>query len=286
MRISDRMIQMNTMAGLRTNQARLAEAQRHAASGKRVERLSDDPVDAARALRIQGQLAGIDQFKRNGVSATTRLSTEETALKASRDVMSRARKLAIGISSDDPADPTRAAALQELTFLKDQLVSLGNTRVGDERIFGGGVTDPPFLPDGTYVGGPVVHDVQIDEGVNVPTSHPGTIFNDAFQAIDQLMSALQAGPSSGISASVQPLVDAEKGLLGHEAEAGSRQRQIDATMSQIGSRQQLLLDRSQAIMDADPAESLLKVQAATQAIERAYVVAQRTMSLNIVEWMR
>ena len=94
MRISDRMIQMNTMTGLRTNQARLAEAQRHAASGKRVERLSDDPVDAARAMRMQGQLAGIDQFKRNAVSATTRISTEETALKASRDVLSRARKLA------------------------------------------------------------------------------------------------------------------------------------------------------------------------------------------------
>jgi flagellar hook-associated protein 3 FlgL len=286
MRISDRMIQMNTMSGLRMNQARLAEAQRHAASGKRVERLSDDPVDAARAMRMQGQLAGIDQFKRNAVSATTRLATEETALKAARDVMSRARKLAISVTSDDPADPTRAAALQELTFLRDQLVSLGNTRIGDERIFGGGATAPPFLADGTYVGGPIVHNVQVDEGVSVPTSHPGTIFNDAFQAINQLMTSLQAGPATGISATVQPLAAAEEGLLGKEAEAGARQRQIDSTMTQLGSRQQLLLDRSQAILDADPAESLLKVQAATQSIEQAYAVAQRTMSLNIVDWMR
>lgn len=77
MRISDRMIQMNTLSGLRGNMARLAEAQRHAASGKRIERASDDPVDAAQAMRMQGQLAGIDQLKRNSISATTRLSTEE-----------------------------------------------------------------------------------------------------------------------------------------------------------------------------------------------------------------
>jgi flagellin-like hook-associated protein FlgL len=85
MRISDRMMQMNTMAGLRTNLARLAEAQRHATSGKRIERTSDDPVDAAQAMRMDGQLSGIDQFKRNAVSATTRMSTETVVLKAARE---------------------------------------------------------------------------------------------------------------------------------------------------------------------------------------------------------
>lgn len=286
MRISDRMIQMNTLTGLRGNLSRLADAQRHAASGKRIERTSDDPVDAAQALRMQGQLAGIDQFKRNATSATTRLSTEDTVLKSARELLARARKLAIGVNAADPADPTRTAALQELGYIKDQMVSLANTRIGDERLFGGGENGVPFQPDGTYVGGTAVHEVQIDEGVVVPTSHDGTIFADTFAGLDQLTTALQSGTPAQISAAVAPLARAEEGLLARQAETGSRQRQINDTVAQLGSRQQLLLDRTQALTDADPAEALLKVQAATQSLERAYVVAQRTMSLNIVDYMR
>ena len=114
MRISDRMMQMNTMAGLRANLARLAEAQRHATSGKRIERTSDDPVDAAQAMRMDGQLSGIDQFKRNAVSATTRMSTETVVLKAARDLLDRARKLAAGVSARSARPRAQARCGREL----------------------------------------------------------------------------------------------------------------------------------------------------------------------------
>jgi len=286
MRISDRMMQMNTMAGLRANLNRLAEAQRHATSGKRIERVSDDPVDAARAMRMQGQLNGIDQYRRNAVSATTRMSTETVVLKSARDLLERARKLAIGVTSDDPNDPTRAAALREVSFIKQQLVSLANTSVGDERLFGGGDTAAPFQANGVYTGGDVVHSVQIDDNVALPTSHTGHIFDNTFAALVNLENRLTAGPASDIAAAVKPLADAGEELLGVETETGARQRQGDDTVKQIGRRQQLLLDRMQAIVDADPAESLLKVTAATQALERAYAITQKTMSLNLSNYLR
>ncbi len=286
MRISDRMIQLSTMAGLRGSLARLNDAQRRAASGKRIERVSDDPVDAAQAMRMQGQIGEIDQYKRNATSATTRLATAESVLKASRDIMARARKLASSVNASDPADPTRAAALQELGFLKEQLVSLANTRVGDERLFGGGETAPPFQPDGTYIGGTSIHDVQIDDGVSLATSFTGTIFAASFQSLDALDTALRSGTPADIAATFTPLQLAEEGLLAREAETGARQRQLNDTVAQLGGRSHVLLDRVQALTDADPAESLLTAQAAQQALERAYVVAQRTLSLNITDYLR
>ena len=286
MRISDRMMQMNTMAGLRANLARLAEAQRHATSGKRIERTSDDPVDAAQAMRMDGQLSGIDQFKRNAVSATTRMSTETVVLKAARDLLDRARKLAAGVSSDDPNDPTRQAALREVGFIKQQLVSLANTSVGDERLFGGGDTQAPFQANGVYGGGDTIHEVQIDENVTIPTSHTGHVFDSAFASIVNLETALTSGPATGVAGAVQPLASAGQDLLATETETGARQRQVNDTVSQLGSRQQLLLDRMQAIVDADPAESMLKVQAATQALERAYAITQKTMSINLTDYLR
>ena len=286
MRISDRMIQLSTMAGLRGGLARLNVAQRQAASGKRIERVSDDPVDAAQAMRMQGQLAAIDQYRRNAGSATTRLATEESVLQASRDILSRARKLASSVNATDPADPTRISALQELGFLKEQLVSLANTRIGDERLFGGGETALPFLPDGTYVGGTSIHEVQVDDGVRLATSFTGAIFASSFQSLDALDAALRSGTPADISAAFSPLQAAEESLLAREAETGARQRQINDSVVQLGGRSQVLLDRVQALTDVDPAESLLKAQAAQHALERAYVVAQRTLSLNITDYLR
>jgi flagellar hook-associated protein 3 FlgL len=286
MRISDRMIQLSTMAGLRGGLARLNVAQRQAASGKRIERVSDDPVAAAQAMRMQGQLAAIDQYRRNAGSATTRLATEESVLQASRDILSRARKLASSVNATAPTDPTRISALQELGFLKEQLVSLANTRIGDERLFGGGETALPFQPDGTYVGGTSIHEVQVDDGVRLATSFTGAIFASSFQSLDALDAALRSGTPADISAAFSPLQAAEESLLAREAETGARQRQINDSVVQLGGRSQVLLDRVQALTDVDPAESLLKAQAAQHALERAYVVAQRTLSLNITDYLR
>jgi flagellar hook-associated protein 3 FlgL len=190
------------------------------------------------------------------------------------------------VSSDDPNDPTRQAALREVGFIKQQLVSLANTSVGDERLFGGGDTQAPFQANGVYGGGDAIHEVQIDENVTIPTSHTGHVFDTAFASIVNLENALTAGPATGVAAAVQPLASAGQDLLGTETETGARQRQVNDTVSQLGSRQQLLLDRMQALVDADPAESMLKVQAATQALERAYAITQKTMSLNLTDYLR
>jgi flagellar hook-associated protein 3 FlgL len=286
MRITDRMIQMNTMSGLRANVARLNDAQRRATSGKRIETISDDPVDATQAMRMQAQIGNIDQYKRNATSATTRLATEQTVLQASRDLLSRARALAISVNATDPADPSRASALEQLKVLQEQLVSLANTRVGDERLFGGGETNPPFQADGSYVGGTSTHDVRIDDGVTLTTSHTGAIFAATFQAMDQLKTALTSGTPADIAATVTPLANAEEGLLAVEAQNGGRQQQVDLSVKQLGSRQAMLLDRMQVLTDVDPTEAMLKVTASTQALERAYAVAQRTLSVNIMDYMK
>lgn len=285
MRISDRMIQMSTMAGLRANLARLTEAQRQAASGKRIETVSDDPVDAAEVLRMRGQLSGIDQYKRNATSATTRLATEDTVLKGARDLLAKARALAMSVNAADPNDPDRISALKQLAVIQDEMVSLANTSVGADRLFGGGVTTPPFQADGTYVGGTTVKDTRIDDSVDLTTSHTGAVFAATFQALGALKTALTSGTPADIAASVTPLSDAERGLLATQSESGARQQQIDLTVQQLGSRQSTLLDRMQALTDVDPAESLLKVSAATQALERAYAVAQKTLSVDILNYL-
>ena len=72
--------------------------------------------------------------------------------KAENPAIAKARTLALSTTSADPNDPIRQAALNEARALKDQMVALGNTRVGDQYIFGGDYsTAPPFQSNGTYL---------------------------------------------------------------------------------------------------------------------------------------
>src|SRR6185503_12387067 len=95
MRISSSMLQKNALSGLGRSLADLARAQQDAATGRRVRTASDDPVDAAQIMRLDAHLRDVDQFRRNATAATTRLSAEDVVLTSARELLARARNLAL-----------------------------------------------------------------------------------------------------------------------------------------------------------------------------------------------
>jgi len=195
MRITNLMIQMNLTSGLRQRLEAIAKASDQASTGLRISTMSDDPVDATQIMRMQSQVSDMNQYKRNGTMATTKLSTEDVAISSLLDNLTNLRKLAVSNTSADPNDPTRKAALDEANQLKSQIVSLGNTRVGDQYIFGGDAnTTPPFQADGTYTGTLSLQQIEINNGVSMTVNHAGQpLFTDALSAVNNMISQLQSG---------------------------------------------------------------------------------------------
>jgi flagellar hook-associated protein 3 FlgL len=207
MRITNQMLQQSALRDLRANLDALARSQHRAASGQRISTMSDDPVDATRVMGMDAQLRDLEQFRRNATSANTRLSTEDVVLGSVRDLISRAKELAISARTLAPGDPERASALSEVQLIRQQLIALGNTQVGNDYIFGGAqTTAPPFQPDGTYVGDLTVRRAAIDNGVFVDVNHAGQpLFTDALQAVSDLETALQSGSANAIGATLTGL---------------------------------------------------------------------------------
>ena len=115
------------------------------------------------------------QFRSNGPEATTRLGTEDAVLDSAHKLLEQARGLAISVSGRAPADPERQAMVGAIEKLRQELVSYGNTHLGNEYIFGGAyTTTPPFQADGTYLGDDTVHQVEVDRGVLIPGTTSGT----------------------------------------------------------------------------------------------------------------
>jgi flagellar hook-associated protein 3 FlgL len=288
LRISTSMLRRDAMRAIGGNLEALARAQRESATGRRIQTLSDDPSGAAQVMRLDAHLRDVEQFRKNAASATTRLSTEDVVLKSARELVQHARELALSGATESPSDPLRQAALAEIDQIRDQLVSLGNTKLGDEYLFGGGQSaNPPFRLDGTYLGDDTVRRAEIDDQLVVDTNHTGDrMLGTALQALATVTVELQNGTPESIRAKADFLANAADDLLEVQTEVGSRLRLIEQSNDHLAQRVVTFADQRDAIRDVDPAQAVLEFMAAQTALERAYAAVGRVLSTNLLDFLR
>jgi flagellar hook-associated protein 3 FlgL len=288
MRISDLATRLEILRDLETRRTAVAETQRRLVTGRRVDTIADDPIAGAQIMRLEGVLRDVAQYRRNAAWATTRLAAEDTALTAARDILQQAKDLAVSGAAASPTDPLRQAALAQVTQLREEMLSLANLRIGNEYIFGGAETSqPPFLANGTYMGDTVVREVQLDQGVTLPTNHTGNqVFAPALQALDGLIQELASGTPATIQAQGPILGAAQDQALAAQAELGGRLAEIERVGEALARREGQLVDRRGALRDADPAEAAVQALAAQSALERAYAAIGRILSIRLTDFLR
>jgi flagellar hook-associated protein 3 FlgL len=148
-------------------------------------------------------------------------------------VMRRVRDIASQGANDTLNGNDRQKLSEELDGLKQQLVTLGNTKTGDRYIFGGYRDDqPPFDADGVYTGADAGPQVEVARNVMLPTGITGDrVFGDVnggqdmFAAITDLQTAMTSGDALEISAAIAPLdvsleqVRVARSSIGHHLNA-------------------------------------------------------------------
>jgi len=288
MRITNLMIQRNLMSGLRGRMAAIATATNQASTGRRINTVSDAPVDASQVMRLQSQVNDLQQYIRNGTSATTKLSVEDAAISSLSGVLTTAKSVAMSTTAPSLTDPSRTSAIRQVTTLKEQLVALGNSQVGDQYIFGGDYsTTPPFQSNGTFVGNGASPTVDIAPGVSTPVTHSGQpLFTDAITAVNNLLNQLQTGTPDQINACVTDLNNAMQGALQTQSEVGERMQSVKDTGAQLATQSSALLDQRDALANVDPAQAIVTLQSQQSALEQAYAVVNRVMQTTLTDYLK
>lgn len=179
----------------------LQKTQEQVSTGKKVNRPSDDPVAAARILKLDQEVAQISQYQRNVDLATNRLQQEESTLADVTDLIQRVRELTVQAGNATLSSEDRRSVASELRQRVDQLAALGNTRdASGEYIFSGfkGGTQS-FVQNVSggwvYQGDEGQRKLEIDSGVAVAISDNGKkIFTDV--AADKPTFTTEASPSN------------------------------------------------------------------------------------------
>src|SRR5947209_3460637 len=91
-RITTQMTSQSTLQQINSSLDRLTKTQNQLSTGKRINQPSDDPYGASLAVRLQGEIAGLDSYSRNVADGTAWAQASDSALMSISQMSSRVRE--------------------------------------------------------------------------------------------------------------------------------------------------------------------------------------------------
>lgn len=138
MRITNNMMLNNTASNINGNKVNVNNLNNQMSSQKKIQRPSEDPVVAIRALRLRSTLSEIDQYYENNIpDAESWLEITDTALKNMVTIVTDIRSQCVYGANDSVTADDRKTILTALEKLRDQVYSEGNTDYAGRTVFTG-----------------------------------------------------------------------------------------------------------------------------------------------------
>ncbi len=302
MRITQSTLARLGIAQLNDQRSRLARTQEQAATGLRINRPSDDPVDYRTVLFLKDASSQTSRFLRSIDLARVRIQTTESALSGAEEAMSRARALAVSARNSTNQNPGAADALKtQVSELFDEVLSYANVRApGGGYVFSGLASDSPSFsvtgdfgpgatPTVTFTGEASAIEVEIDEGVLIEVTRDGEAAfqgsNDSFAALSRLWTAIDTGDGDEIGAAMTDIENAREQLVLERTILGSSDLKADSFEERLRLQEQNLATQVSFLEDADAFEVYSDLTAQEAALQAALQVNARLLQPTLLDYI-
>ena len=133
------------MFQLNNDQGAIQSLQDQLSTGRRINKPSEDPAAAIKALSAQRQLEFKSQVDVNLQSADTILGATESTLAQAQTLLNEMRGVAVAATGSTYSEEERDAFVAQIQAAVSKLAELGNSKFRDQFIFAGSdVLDSPF----------------------------------------------------------------------------------------------------------------------------------------------
>lgn len=309
MRVTNNMIISNMLRNLGNNTQRMSKYQNQLDSGKKISVPSDDPVVAARALKLRTDVAKVEQYQKNINDAKSWLDTTDVALGKIGDVLQKARELTVQASnSTNTPEETQKIAL-ELKQLRVQAIHLANSSYAGRYIFSGFKTDQKLINDDENSPGfgqfsldvntvdeRLYYEIGVGDSINVNVAG-GDIFNNGgdaangtvssmIQMFNEVISYMDAGQYTQTSNMLDDF-DREMGnVLRARADVGARQNRVDLTADRMSNDLVNFTDLMSKNEDVDIAETIMNLKNEENVYQASLAGGARIIQQTLVDFLR
>ena len=273
------------------------------ATGRKIERGSDDPAAAAQLRSIARREALAEVEGDNAARLGQDLAAGANEIEAVTALLQRARELALQAASAPLGPDGRQAVAFELEQLGQELFTRSNAvSATGEPLFAGQSSGAAFTRDAlgnvTYVGTPESGAVPVAPGTEIFRGLPGSeVFefdlggtpSSAFAVLGGLAAALQGGAPDPVAAANAAIegIDAALDTTNRAATIlGTRMAWTEQVEAQQGERKIVLAERRSRVGDTDIADAIARLQQTMTALEASQAAFARVSSLTLFDALR
>lgn len=310
MRVTQTMLSNNTLRHMSNSYQRLGSLQDQLATGKKINRASQDPVVAMNGMRYRTQVTEVEQFKRNLAETFNWMDTADASLNEVTQALQRVRELTVQASNDTYGASQRENIRKEVTQLREHLVSLANTRANNKYIFNGTdtLTPPvdeaaikaafdeavetgvvPALGDSVPTNGEGVR-FELLKGVNVPVNtNPTNVFSEQFFT-DLISLERTLNDPEATSADIMAFSDNISGhidnVVNERAELGARLNRVEMIESRVMEQEVIARRILSNNEDADMERIIIDLMSQENVHRAALSSGSRIIQPTLMDFLR
>jgi flagellar hook-associated protein 3 FlgL len=236
-------------------------------SGLSVSALQDNPVAVAQSALLTSAISRDDTYVQNATSEQSLMQVTDSALGEVVTQVTSALTLAVQGSNSTLNVSNLAAVQQQLSGIRDQVLSLANTSYMGQYVFGGSVgsTAPYSIDSSTtpatvnYSGDSSVQTISTPDGQQLQVNLPGSsVFGNGsggvLQALNQLIADMSSTTASASTTTDTAALTAALGQLSQQRSVlDSSLSRIESTSTYTQTQETQLQAQQSALVAADPA---------------------------------
>lgn len=285
----------------------LAHTQAQVSSTKQVLNPSDAPDQAAAIQRLKSVMSKQDSYSNTLTTVQARLEGEDTTLASVSDLLIRAKEISVQ-SANDTLNPTNRQALAvELKGLRNQMLSLANSKDSNGNYFfsGSRLKQPPFAQDAqgqmSYQGDQTRMQVQVGDQRSIPLNRSGSeafvgvVRTDAtgqkatrefFGVMDDLIAGVTHSDRSAMQRGIGEMDNLLSGISLSQANVGTDLNVVEQQNQVIDDTKLTLKTVLSNIEDLDMAEAITKMNKQMLSLEASQSSFAKISQLNLFNYIK
>jgi len=307
MKISTSYLFDRSVKQMSTVQSDLAHTQAQVSSGKQVINPSDAPDQAAAIQRLKSVLNHQDSYAKALTTVKARLEGEDSNLQSVSDILIRAKELSVQSANDTLNPANRKALAVELKGLRDQMLSLANSRDtnGNFLFAGSRVKQAPFSQDQigqvVYKGDQTRMKVRVGEQRTIPLNRSGAeafvpvvrtdasgqkSARDFFGVMDDLIAGVSNSDRAAMQRGVGEMDNLLNGVSLARANIGTDLNVVEQQTQAIDETKLTLKTTLSNVEDLDMAEAITKMNKQMLSLEASQSSFAKITQLNLFNYIK
>ena len=280
---------------------KLASLQLQAATGKRVNRPSDDPTAISPILSAKTQIQTSDRYIETIETGLDRIDGVDGYLDDIENTLVRLKEISIATVNSSLSPQDMLTYAEEVVHLRESLVASGNAQIDGKYIFSGfSEKTPPFAPNDpnqpvsatnpiVYNGdnGSVEFEIAPNELIKVNLAGDDLMFGgvDIFALVTSFEDALRSNDPATVQTLIDPLESAADQVRSQRSLKGNVGRRLEVALDHM---EQIKIDMEafrSRFEDADILETITEMQKQEQSFEAALNVTGKVSQLSILDYI-